>query len=430
MTERRKQTLAVVMGGGRGTRLSPLTLERCKPAVPLAGKYRLVDIPISNCINSEINRIFLLTQFQTASLHRHVQGTYHFDPFGGGFVDIMSAEQTEKSLDWYQGTADAVRRNLVHFRSFEHDLVLILSGDQLYRMDFREIIAQHIAAKADVTIAAIPFPISKIDGLGLMQVNDDLTIARFVEKPKDPAIIAGLTLSRTLENSLKTPSDEPRCLASMGIYVFNRAALAEALDNSMTDFGKEVIPSLLGKKKLGAHIFEGYWEDIGTARAFFEANLALAQPLPPFNFFDPTAPIYTQDRYLPASKLNNCRINHAVIGDGSILADSNIKRCVFGTRSFIEEGCTLEDCIVMGSDYYETQAQLETNIELGRPHLGVGKNCRIKGAIIDKNARIGAGCILDVTGKSDGKYANGVVIIRDGVLVVAKGGILPPGTMV
>jgi glucose-1-phosphate adenylyltransferase len=430
MAERRKQTLAVVMGGGRGTRLSPLTLERCKPAVPLAGKYRLVDIPISNCINSEINRIFLLTQFQTASLHRHVQGTYHFDPFGGGFVDIMSAEQTEKSVDWYQGTADAVRRNLVHFRSFEHDLVLILSGDQLYRMDFREIIAQHLATKADVTIAAIPFPVSKIEGLGLMQVNDDLTIARFVEKPKDPAIIAGLTLSRALEAKLKTPSVEPRCLASMGIYVFNRAALAEALDNTMTDFGKEVIPSLLGKKKLCAHIFEGYWEDIGTVRAFFEANLALAQPLPPFNFFDPSAPIYTQDRYLPASKLNNCHINHAVIGDGSILADSSIKRCVFGIRSFVSEGCTLEDTIVMGSDYYETETQLATNTERGRPSLGVGKNCRIKGAIIDKNARIGDGCSLDATGKADGKYANGVVIIRDGVLVVSKGGILPPGTVV
>ena len=292
------------------------------------------------------------------------------------------------------------------------------------------LIAQHLATKADVTIAAIPFPVSKIEGLGLMQVNDDLTIARFVEKPKDPAIIAGLTLSPALEAKLKTPSVEPRCLASMGIYVFNRAALAEALDNTMTDFGKEVIPSLLGKKKLCAHIFEGYWEDIGTVRAFFEANLALAQPLPPFNFFDPAAPIYTQDRYLPASKLNHCHINHAVIGDGSILADSSIKRCVFGIRSFVAEGCTLEDTIVMGSDYYETEAQLATNTERGRPPLGVGKNCRIKGAIIDKNARIGEGCTLDATGKPDGKYANGVVIIRDGVLVVSKGGILPPGTVV
>jgi len=425
-----KRALAVIMGGGRGTRLHPLTMERCKPAVPLAGKYRLVDIPISNCLNSDINRIFLLTQFQTASLHRHVQGTYHFDPFGGGFVDILSAEQTEKGSDWYQGTADAVRRNLIHFRSFPHDLVLILSGDQLYRMDYRKIIDQHLATGADVTIAAIPFPVSKVSGLGLMQVHDDLAIERFVEKPKDPAVIDSLTLSPAVEARLTEGTGEKHCLASMGIYVFNRKAMADALDNTMADFGKEIIPGLLGKKKLYAYIFEGYWEDIGTVRAFFEANLALAQPLPPFNFFDAGAPIYTQDRYLPASKLNNCHIDHAVIGDGSIIADSRIKRCVFGIRSFVEEGCVLEDVIVMGSDYYETDAQLEANATAGRPHLGLGKGCRINGAIIDKNARIGPGCVLNAKGNADGTYANGAVIIRDGVLVVPKGAILPPGTVV
>lgn len=425
-----KRVLAVIMGGGRGTRLHPLTQERCKPAVPLAGKYRLVDIPISNCLNSDINRIFLLTQFQTASLHRHVTSTYNFDPFGGGFVDILSAEQTEKGSDWYQGTADAVRRNLVHFRSFPHDLVLILSGDQLYRMDFRKIIEEHIAKKADVSIAAIPFPVSKVEGLGLMQVNDDHSIARFVEKPKDPAVIQSLTLSAALEAELTTPSTEKRCLASMGIYVFNRSVLAEALDNTMTDFGKEIIPGLLGKKKLVAHIFEGYWEDIGTVRAFFEANLALAQPLPPFNFFEPSAPIYTQDRYLPASKLNKCAIDHVVIGDGSILTDSTLKHCVFGIRSFVGEGSVLEDTVMMGADYYEGDAQLEANTTQGRPHLGVGKHCRIKGAIIDKNARIGDGCVLDSAGKPDGTYAGGGVIIRDGVLVVPKGATLAPGTVV
>jgi glucose-1-phosphate adenylyltransferase len=425
-----KRVLAVIMGGGRGTRLHPLTTERCKPAVPLAGKYRLVDIPISNCLNSDINRIFLLTQFQTASLHRHVQGTYHFDPFGGGFVDIMSAEQTEKGSDWYQGTADAVRRNLIHFRSFPHDLVLILSGDQLYRMDYRKIIEQHLATGADVTIAAIPFPVSKVAGLGLMQVNDNLSIARFVEKPKDPAVIDSLTLSPVLESQLKMPSKEKHCLASMGIYVFNRAALADALDNTMTDFGKEIIPGLLGKKQLFAHIFEGYWEDIGTVRAFFEANLALAQPLPPFNFFDASAPVYTQDRYLPASKLNKCAIDHVVIGDGSILTNSSIKHSVLGIRSYIGEDSVLEDTVLMGADYYETEAQMAANLTLGRPHLGVGKNCRVKGAIIDKNARIGDGCILIADGKADGTYVNGAVVVRDGVLVVPKGAVLPPGTVV
>ncbi len=425
-----KRVLAVIMGGGRGTRLSPLTMERCKPAVPLAGKYRLVDIPISNCINSDINRIFILTQFNTASLHRHIQSTYHFDPFGGGFVDILSAEQTETRTDWYQGTADAVRRNLVHFRASSHDLVLILSGDQLYRMDFREIIAQHLETGADVTISAIPFPVSKVEGLGLMRVQDDLSIQQFVEKPKDPAVIQSLTLSPQIETKLKTPSSEKHCLASMGIYVFNRSVLAEALDNTMTDFGKEVIPNLLGKKKLFAHIFEGYWEDIGTVRAFFEANLALAQPLPPFNFFEPSAPIYTQDRYLPASKLNKCVIDHVVIGDGSILTDSTLRHCVLGVRCYIGEGSVLEDAIVMGGDYYETEEQLRDNLAQGRPNMGVGRNCRIKHAIIDKNARIGDNVILSPEGKADGTYAGGAVVVRDGVLVVPKGATLLPGTKV
>jgi glucose-1-phosphate adenylyltransferase len=396
--------------------------------VPLAGKYRLVDIPISNCLNSDINRMFLLTQFQTASLHRHVQNTYHFDPFGGGFVDILSAEQTEKTSDWYQGTADAVRRNLVHFRSYPHDIVLILSGDQLYRMDFRKILKQHIDRGADMTMAAIPFPVSKVEGLGLMQVNDDLSIVGFVEKPKDKALIDTLVLSPQLEATL-SPSPEPRCLGSMGIYVFNRSVLAESLENTMTDFGREVIPGLLGQRKLHAYMFEGYWEDIGTVRAFFEANLGLAQPLPPFNFFEPKAPIYTQDRYLPASKLNKCHIDHVVIGDGSILTDSSLKHCVLGIRSYIGEGSVLEDTIVMGADYYETSEQRVANKAKGRPHLGVGHHCRVKGAIIDKNTRIGDGSVLNADGKADGVYVNGAVIVRDGVLVVPKNAVVPPGTV-
>jgi len=425
-----KNVLAVIMGGGRGTRLAPLTMERCKPAVPLAGKYRLVDIPISNCINSDINRIFLLTQFNTASLHRHIQSTYHFDPFGGGFVDILSAEQTEKSADWYQGTADAVRRNLMHFRSFPHELVLILSGDQLYRMDFREIIEQHLATKAEVTIAAVAFPVSKSEGLGLMRVADDLSILEFVEKPKDPKIRESLAISPKLEANLKQHKEEKHVLASMGIYLFNRSALTDALDNTMADFGKEIIPGLLGKKKIDAYVFEGYWEDIGTVHAFFEANLALAQPLPPFNFFLPQAPIYTKDNYLPASKLNKCDIDHVVIGDGSIITDSRMKHCVLGIRSYIGEGSDLEDVVVMGADFYETEDHLAANVVRGRPHLGIGQNCRIRHAIIDKNARIGDGTMLDPAGKADGRYVDGAVIIRDGVLVVPKGAILAPGTTI
>ncbi|MEN9841568.1 MAG: glucose-phosphate adenylyltransferase [Verrucomicrobiota bacterium] len=414
------------MGGGRGTRLHPLTAERCKPAVPLAGKYRLVDIPISNCINSDINRIFLLTQFHTASLHRHIQNTFHFDPFGGGFVDILSAEQTEKSLDWYQGTADAVRRNLQHFRNFKHEYVLILSGDQLYRMDFGKIVEEHIATGADVSIAAIPFPISKVEGLGLMRVQDNLAISEFVEKPKDPKIIEGLAISEKLQAKLSSPTGEKHCLASMGIYVFNRKALADALDNDMKDFGKEVIPALLGKKKLFAHVFEGYWEDIGTVKAFFDANLALAQPLPPFNFFDQSAPIYTQDRYLPPSKINRCTFDYAVFGDGSIIEDSSITHSVLGIRSIVHAGSVLKDVVMMGSDYYESEAQMKENAAAGRPNLGIGPNSSIEHSIIDKNARIGAGVKLSALGKADGTYPHGI-IIRDGVLVVPKGVVVPDG---
>jgi glucose-1-phosphate adenylyltransferase len=425
----KNSVLAVVMGGGRGSRLYPLTMERCKPAVPLAGKYRLVDIPISNCINSGINRIFLLTQFHTASLHRHIQSSYQFDAFGGGFVDILSAEQTESTNDWYQGTADAVRRNLVHFRTFSHDLVLILSGDQLYRMDYRKIVAQHIATKADVTIASIPFPKSKVEGLGLMKINDGLEITAFVEKPKDPAVIEDLALSPNIEANL-SPCNEKRCLASMGIYVFNRSMLAESLNNNMKDFGKEIIPSLLGKKRLFSFIFEGYWEDIGTVRAFFETNLALAQPLPPFNFFDPAGKIYTHSRQLPPAKMNKCQVDHAVVGEGSLITDSVLKRCVIGVRSFVNEGTVLEDVVMMGADYYEQEDSRKAGVDKGIPQMGVGRACKIRFSIIDKNARIGDNCILSPDGKPDGVYAGGAVIIRDGVLVVPKGQVIPSGTVV
>lgn len=425
MPESKKRVLSVIMGGGRGTRLYPLTKERCKPAVPLAGKYRLVDIPISNCLNSGYNRIFVLSQFLTASLHRHIQKSYHFDPFGGGFIDILSAEQTEKSNAWYEGTADAVRRNLVHFHRHRHDYVLILSGDQLYRMDFSEIVDQHVATGADVTMAAIPFPVSKVEGLGLMRVNDDLTVSEFVEKPKDPAIINGLTISPVLEKKL-APSTEKLCLASMGIYVFSRKVLRDALDNNMKDFGKEVIPALLGKSKLYSYIFQGYWEDIGTVRAFFEANLALAQPLPPFNFFDRSAPIYTHPRYLPASKINRCNIDHVVIGDGCLVTDSSLKHCVISIRSILGENSSLEDVVMMGADHYQTEAEIEADKAAGRPPLGVGRNCRIHHAIIDKNARIGDGVALSPEGKPDGDYAHDIVI-RDGILCVGKGATIPSG---
>lgn len=414
------------MGGGRGTRLYPLTKERCKPAVPLAGKYRLVDIPISNCLNSGYNRIFLLTQFLTASLHRHINKSFHFDPFGAGFIDLLSAEQTNLSTSWYEGTADAVRRNLDHFDGHAHDLVLILSGDQLYRMDFRKIIEQHIATNADVTIAAIPVPLSKVEGLGLMRVGDDLSITEFVEKPKDPAVINSLAISPAIEAKLEAKTEEKQCLASMGIYVFSRDVLRRSLNNTMKDFGKEVIPSLLKTDRLFSYVFEGYWEDIGTVRAFFEANIALTHPLPPFNFFDRAAPIYTHARYLPASKINRCNIDHVVIGDGCIVTDSSLRQCIIGIRSILGENSNLEDVVMMGSDFYQTAKEVAADQAKGQPPMGIGRNCSIRRAIIDKNARISDNVTLSPEGKADGEYPHGIVI-RDGILCVTKGAVIPTG---
>lgn len=416
------------MGGGRGSRLYPLTKERCKPAVPLAGKYRLVDIPISNCLNSGINNIYLLTQFNTASLHRHIQETYRFDPFAGGTVDILSAEQTEKGESWYQGTADAVRQNIHHFTSSDYDYVVILSGDQLYRMDYDKIIEEHIKNGAEVTVAAIPFPASNVEGLGLMRVSESLDIVEFVEKPKDPKVIEGLKIPENIAATLSTTNAKECCLASMGIYVFNRTTMIDALDNSMTDFGKEVIPSLLGSSKLKASIFEGYWEDIGTVKAFFDANLQLADPMPQFNFFSKGRPIYTRARYLPASKINRCSINHVIVGDGCIITDSYLKRCVIGIRSVLREGTRLENVIMMGADEFEGAEDRRRNRELGRPDIGVGLNCEIKNAIIDKGARIGDNVKLNPEGKPDMYEKNGI-FVRDGVVIVTKGTCVPPNTV-
>ncbi len=427
------KVLGVIMGGGRGTRLHPLTTTRCKPAVPLAGKYRLVDIPISNCINSGINRIFVLTQFNTASLHRHIQESYKFDPFGGGYVDILSAEQTEHGDMWYQGTADAVRQNLTHFHTGEHDhagegdLFLILSGDQLYRMDFRRILEQHLSTGADVTIAAKPMPGEWARDLGVMRVEDDMRVAEFVEKPQDPALVETLLMSDAVKARIRDPAerDNPFVLASMGIYVFNRNTLITALkDRTQTDFGKEILPSLLGTVKLYGFVFDGYWEDIGTVRSFFEANLRLTDPVPPFNFFDSERTIFTHARFLPASKVNSCRMNRAIIADGCIITDADLERVVVGVRSVIGGGSRLENVVVMGMDHFETDAERAHHRETGVPRRGIGQNCIIRNAIIDKNARIGDNVTLDPAEKPDG-FEKGDVVIRDGILIVVKNGVVP-----
>jgi len=423
------KTLAVIMGGGRGTRLYPLTKDRCKPAVPLAGKYRLVDIPISNCLNSGLNQIYLLTQFNTASLHRHVKESYKFDPFGGGFVDILAAEQTQQDSTWYQGTADAVRQNLHNFKNVDFDYLLILSGDQLYRMDFNQLINQHIATGSDVTIAAKALPSSQAEDLGLMRINDDLSIIEFVEKPTDPRVIEGLAISETLQASLQNSNGDKHCLASMGIYLFNHDVLVQSLDNHMKDFGKEVIPGLLGKTRLSSFVFDGYWEDIGTVASFFEANLSLASDDPPFNFFEANNPVYTHARYLPASIINQCIIDHAIISDGCIIQNTQLTQCVIGVRSIIRGGSKLERTVLLGGTFFETPADLKVCEQKGIPPQGVGRNCRISNAIIDKNARIGNNVTLSPHGKADGTEGDGY-FIRDGVIVVLKGAVIADGTTI
>jgi len=425
---KKRRIICIIMGGGRGTRLVPLTQERCKPAVPLAGKFRLVDIPISNCLNSGMNQIYVLTQFNTASLHRHIQESYKFDPFSGGCVDILSAEQTQAGESWYQGTADAVRQNMHHFGATEDDdLYVILSGDQLYRMNLRAVVEEHDASGAEVTITAKPVGLEEASELGLMRINDQLEIEEFVEKPKEPAVIDSLKVGASVLKRMSEPGKADYCLASMGIYVFNAKTLKAALDSNTTDFGKEIIPGLLGQVKMQSYVFDDYWEDIGTVKAFFEANLRLTDAVPPFNFFDEEARIYTRARYLPASKLHDSFIERAVIGDGSIISSARLNRCTLGVRSVVQDDSTLENIVMMGADAYETLEDKAENRKLGRPDIGVGKHCRIKNAIIDKNVRIGDNVILDPEGLPD-KFGDGVdIAIRDGVLVVCKDVIVPDG---
>lgn len=423
----RQKVISVVMGGGRGTRLFPLTSERCKPAVPLAGKYRLVDIPISNCLNSGFNQIYVLTQFNTASLHRHIQETYRFDPFGGGFVDILSAEQTARGDSWYQGTADSVRQNLHHLHVQNEDLVLILAGDQLYQMDFSTLVRQHQKSGAEITVSAIALRTDQVAGLGLMRVDDDRRIQEFVEKPSDPAIIEGLAVGQNLAKDIGAAEGEKYVLASMGIYLFNADVLRRSLDNDYTDFGREVIPHLLTTNKLEAFVFKGYWEDIGTVGSFFEANLALTDLVPPFNFFDATRRIYTHARYLPASKVNSCRFERAILADGCIVTDSELTRSVIGVRSIVKAGCRFNNVVMMGADYFESPDAIAEARSVGKPAIGVGENCHIENAIIDKNARIGDNVRLSPRNKPD-RFSEDAIYVRDGVLIVQKNGVVPSGT--
>ncbi len=421
--------LAIIMGGGQGTRLFPLTRERAKPAVPLAGKYRLVDIPISNCINSGCRRVYLLTQFNSASLHRHISQSYKFDHFSGGFVELLAAEQTFANTSWYQGTADAVRKNLVHFLNNDFQYALILSGDQLYRMDYRKVLAQHIQNYADITVATIPVGREPAGSLGILQIDGEKRITRFEEKPKDPAVLDSLKIPASMNKSLEVPADEDQFLASMGIYVFNRDVLIKLLDNTQTDFGKHIIPGAIGSHRVFSYIFQGYWEDIGTIRAYFEANLDACAELPRFNYFDMGSPIFTRPRFLPASKINGGAINHAVISDGCIINRARVENSLVGIRSIIAEGACLRRTIVLGSDYYESQNSILENSARSIPRIGIGANTRIEECIVDKNARIGDNCVITPYDKpADSDHP--MYYIRDGVVIIPKNAVIPHGTII
>jgi glucose-1-phosphate adenylyltransferase len=419
-----KEVLSVILGGGAGTRLFPLTKDRAKPAVPLGGKYRIVDIPISNCLNADLRRICLLTQFNSSSLHRHIQESYRFDSFSHGFVEILAAQQRTESESWYQGTADAVRQNLVHLGDYPHRLVLILSGDQLYRMNFRLLLERHAASGAQVTVATTPVRPQVAHAFGIMGMDPTGRVVRFEEKPRDPEVQRSLQVDWSRVEGLESPVDPDALPASMGIYVFDRAILAEALQGNEADFGKHIIPRIIATHRVHAFQYQGYWEDIGTISSFYEANLDLCEPLPKFNFYDPTAPIFTHARYLPGTKIIKSRIERSVIADGCIINDAMIEHSLVGVRARIEAGATIRDSLIMGADYYETPDRTPPP---GAPPIGIGQGAWIERAIVDKNARIGDAVRITPEGKPahfDGPNFH----VRDGIVVVPKNAVIMSGS--
>jgi glucose-1-phosphate adenylyltransferase len=427
-----ENVVAVILGGGAGSRLFPLTRERSKPAVPLGGKYRLIDVPVSNCINSNITQIFVLTQYNSASLNRHISQTYRFSSFSSGFVEILAAEQTKERPDWFQGTADAVRQILPHLRGWRISKLLILSGDHLYRMDYRKFIKRHNDTKADVTISVLPANPSDAEGFGILRTEGDGKIVEFREKPKGEALEAMRV--DTTQFGL-TPEEAARkpFLASMGIYVFDYEKLKELLatDVKAVDFGGEIIPAAINNCNVQAHLFDDYWEDIGTIRAFYEANLDLASPLPKFNFFNTDAPIYTRSRYLPPSKLHNCDVDNSMVSEGCILNGVHARNSILGLRSRVDPGVEIENSIIMGSDYFESIQEIKANIDRGIPHMGIGGDTVIQKAIIDKNVRIGRDVkLLNKGNKTEFDAGDGSYYIRDGIIIVPKNGVIPDGTVV
>ncbi len=420
-----QDVIAVILGGGAGTRLHPLTATRSKPAVPIAGKYRLVDIPISNCIHSGINRMFVLTQYNSASLNKHIKNTYQFSRFSTGFVDILAAEQTPDSLGWFQGTADAVRQSLKHIQKNEFKYVLILSGDQLYQMNLQEMIDNHIDKGAEITIATIPVGDREAPEFGILKSNEEHLITSFIEKPAKE-----LLPDWTSDTGTEMAKEGRHYLASMGIYIFNRDLLFKLLEEDKkdaTDFGKEIIPESIHNNKVISYQYDGYWTDIGNIYSFFEANLALTLDLPPFNLFDNQKMVYSRARMLPPAKVSGTTINKAIIAEGCILRAREVNNSVIGIRSRIGEGSVIDSCYVMGNDYYETIPEIKNNYEKGIPAIGIGKNCHLHNAIIDKDARIGDNVTISgAEGKEEKDY--GAYAIKDGIIVVKKGAVIPDGT--
>ena len=414
-----KRILAIILGGGRGTRLQPLTKLRAKPAVPIAGKFRLTDITLSNCINSAIKNIYVLTQFNSVSLHRHINQTYKFDSFTRGYVEILAAQQTLESEHWYQGTADAVRQQLPHLKAQNIDHILILAGDHLYQMDYSKFINYHVDHHADVSVAVKPVSREEAPNFGILKTNSDNTIISFHEKPQGDAL-----------NGLESDTGDPErpFMASMGIYVFTRGMLVRLLTVERSeDFGKHILPYAINNVKVKAYRFEGFWEDVGTIKAFFNANLTLTGPFPSFDLYNPDRPIYTRARYLPASKLDGCTVNCSIVCEGSIIQQSEIERSVIGIRSRISEEANLKNVIMMGADYYQTLEEIAEDNMAGSPPVGIGKNCLIENAIIDKNARIG--CDVTLINKNnvvDGVFEN--FEVREGIIVVYKNAIIKSGT--
>ena len=419
----------LILAGGAGKRLYPLTKVRSKPAVPIAGRFRLIDIPISNCIHSGLRKIFILTQFSTESLHRHIFLTYRFDNFSRDFVTILSAQLTLESRDWYQGTADAVRQNL-RFVPSEGDLVLILSGDHLYRMDFRKFIENHLKKRAEISVSVYPVRCEQACYFGVMKADEKGRITSFSEKPQDPKELEGMKVPEESFRQFHLDPAGRTHLASMGIYLFNWEALKELLEKTdFEDFGREVIPFAIKKKKVYGYFFDGYWQDIGTIKNFFEAHLDLTQPLPKFNFYDEEKPIFSHARFLPGSKILSSEVHNSILCEGSIINHSKITRSIIGIRSRIGENSVVERSVVMGADFFETKEEIEKNVGKNIPPIGIGKNCEIRNAIIDKNARLGTGVKL-INARGIEHESAEEYVIQDGIIVIPKDTVIPEGTVI